>query len=144
MEQIKVIKRSTEVTDVIKELTKKSLLIQNMLNTNGYAIDVSNGKKVMVNMIKQTRIDPRVDCIYLITKDKDNIEKGYKLVVLSPWLALIPVKITNIKNKFPIIKMELVSKTVNKSQQQQKSNTNNHQQKRKPNPNNKQHKQQKK
>ena len=98
--------------EIITELNKKALLVQNILNTNGYFVDVITGGKIDTNRIKEVRLDTRVDGFYVIIKNGKSIdnkyeEKGYKLIIINQHIAATPVKILTI-NKFPIIKMDLI------------------------------------
>lgn len=98
--------------EIITELNKKALLVQNILNTNGYFVDVILGCKVDTSRIKEVRLDTRVDGFYVIIKNGKSIdnkyeEKGYKLIIINQHIAATPVKILTI-NKFPIIKMDLI------------------------------------
>lgn len=105
--------------EIITELNKKALLVQNILNTNGYFVDVILGCKVDVGRIKEVRLDTRVDGFYVIIKNGKSIdnkyeEKGYKLIIINQHIAATPVKILTI-NKFPIIKMDLIKASKPKS-----------------------------
>lgn len=98
--------------EIITELNKKALLVQNILNTNGYFVDVITGGKIDTSRIKEVRLDTRVDGFYVIIKNGKSIdnkyeEKGYKLIIINQHIAATPVKILTI-NKFPIIKMDLI------------------------------------
>lgn len=108
METINTVKKQ-ENTQVIEELNKKALLINNILNTNGYFVEVSLGRKINIDKIDEVRMDPRVDCFYVITQNGDR-EYGYKLVILNQWLAATPVKVSSIRSKFPKVKFTLIGK----------------------------------
>lgn len=108
METINTVKKQ-ENTQVIEELNKKALLINNILNTNGYFVEVSLGRKITIDNIDEVRMDPRVDCFYVITQNGDR-ECGYKLVILNQWLAATPVKVSSIRSKFPKVKFTLIGK----------------------------------
>lgn len=105
--------------EIITELNKKALLVQNILNTNGYFVDVITGCKIDTSRIKEVRLDIRVDGFYVIIKNGKSIdnkyeEKGYKLIIINQHIAATPVKILTI-NKFPIIKMDLIKASKPKS-----------------------------
>lgn len=105
--------------EIIAELNKKALLVQNILNTNGYFVDVITGGKIDTSKIKEVRLDTRVDGFYVIIKNGKSIdnkyeEKGYKLIIINQHIAATPVKILTI-NKFPIIKMDLIKASKPKS-----------------------------
>lgn len=105
--------------EIITELNKKALLVQNILNTNGYFVDVITGGKIDTSRIKEIRLDTRVDGFYVIIKNGKSIdnkyeEKGYKLIIINQHIAATPVKILTI-NKFPIIKMDLIKPSKPKS-----------------------------
>lgn len=105
--------------EIITELNKKALLVQNILNTNGYFVDVITGDKIDTSRIKEVRLDTRVDGFYVIIKNEKSIdnkyeEKGYKLIIINQHIAATPVKILTI-NKFPIIKMDLIKASKPKS-----------------------------
>lgn len=108
METINTVKKQ-ENTQVIEELNKKALIINNILNTNGYFVEVSLGRKINIDKINEVRMDPRVDCFYVITQNGDR-ECGYKLVILNQWLAATPVKVSSIRSKFPKVKFTLIGK----------------------------------
>lgn len=105
--------------EIITELNKKALLVQNILNTNGYFVDVITGGKIDTSRIEEVRLDTRVDGFYVIIKNGKSIdnkyeEKGYKLIIINQHIAATPVKILTI-NKFPIIKMDLIKVSKPKS-----------------------------
>lgn len=105
--------------EIITELNKKALLVQNILNTNGYFVDAITGGKIDTSRIKEVRLDTRVDGFYIIIKNGKSIdnkyeEKGYKLIIINQHIAATPVKILTI-NKFPIIKMDLIKASKPKS-----------------------------
>ena len=93
--------------EIITELNKKALLVQNILNTNGYFVDVITGGKIDTSRIKEVRLDTRVDGFYVIIKNGKSIdnkyeEKGYKLIIINQHIKILTI------NKFPIIKMDLI------------------------------------
>ena len=93
--------------EIITELNKKALLVQNILNTNGFFVDVITGGKIDTSRIKEVRLDTRVDGFYIIVSNINHPDKGYKLIIINQHIAATPVKILTI-NKFPIIKMDLI------------------------------------
>lgn len=116
-----------ENTEVLQDLTRKSLLVQNILNTNGFFVDVTIGRKINIDKIVESRVDTKTDCTYVIAKVKDlntNTinERGYKLTILNNYLAAYPIKLTTVK-KFPIIKFTLIPKPtiIKKPKPQQQS-----------------------